>query len=330
MISRAWEAWIAENLLLGIDECVIIERLLEYGFSQESIQGSLNSVQSSASFAAASRIVKRSHKLEALAGIKRRLSALHKGRVIARVANLRSDQFLQRFYSQNLPLVMTGVVPNWPAYTKWTPDYLASRFGKASVDVSTKRKSGFEYQLNIEKNSTRMTLREYCEMVKTAGETNEHYLVANNRALEQSGLSDLMDDLEMPSGILNKEDADGRTFLWFGPRGTVTPLHHDPMNIFMAQIFGQKQVILIPPDDTPLLYNDVGVYSRVDIEQPDLNAYPLLTNARVVKTCLSPGDLLFIPVGWWHHVRSLSISIGVSFTNFAFPNQFDQEWATGN
>jgi ribosomal protein L16 Arg81 hydroxylase len=36
-----------------------------------------------------------------------------------------------------------------------------------------------------------------------------------------------------------------------------------------------------------------------------------------------PGDVLFIPVGWWHWVESLSPSVSVSFVNFSYPNTFD-------
>jgi ribosomal protein L16 Arg81 hydroxylase len=39
---------------------------------------------------------------------------------------------------------------------------------------------------------------------------------------------------------------------------------------------------------------------------------------------LEPGEAIFIPVGWWHHVKSLEVSISVSFTNFVFPNYY--EW----
>jgi ribosomal protein L16 Arg81 hydroxylase len=113
-------------------------------------------------------------------------------------------------------------------------------------------------------------------------------------------------------------------FLWFGPAGTVTPLHHDLMNVLVAQIFGRKRFTLIPPEQTPYLYNNVGVYGEVDCGNPDFVRHPLYRQARPLDVVLNPGDVLFIPVGWWHYVRALEVSIMISYTKFRFAN--DYEW----
>ncbi len=44
------------------------------------------------------------------------------------------------------------------------------------------------------------------------------------------------------------------SFFWVGPRGTNTPLHHDTVMLFHAQIVGRKRWRFISPLDTP---NDV-------------------------------------------------------------------------
>jgi ribosomal protein L16 Arg81 hydroxylase len=50
----------------------------------------------------------------------------------------------------------------------------------------------------------------------------------------------------------------------------------------------------------------------------------LFARADMLDVVLQPGEVLFIPVGWWHHIRSLEISINVSFTNFVFNNDFEK------
>jgi ribosomal protein L16 Arg81 hydroxylase len=67
----------------------------------------------------------------------------------------------------------------------------------------------------------------------------------------------------------------------------------------------------------------VGVFSQVDPENPDFNKYPLYRNIKPIELILKPGEVIFIPVGWWHHVRALDVSISVSFTNFVFPNYYN-------
>jgi ribosomal protein L16 Arg81 hydroxylase len=72
------------------------------------------------------------------------------------------------------------------------------------------------------------------------------------------------------------------------------------------------------------VYNKEGVFSEVDCESPDNVAHPAFQNAHKRELVLEPGEALFLPVGWWHHVRALDVSITVTFTNFIYPNSF--EW----
>jgi hypothetical protein len=121
------------------------------------------------------------------------------------------------------------------------------------------------------------------------------------------------------------------TSAWFGPKGSVTPLHFDHHDNILAQVFGQKLVLLCTPSTAAAVGPDggtggtssscfypgaaegVGNASEVDAEAPDFDKFPLFKHVRVQRVVLGPGDQLFIPEGVWHYVRTLSTGFAVSF-----------------
>ncbi|CAI5977405.1 unnamed protein product [Closterium sp. NIES-65] len=53
--------------------------------------------------------------------------------------------------------------------------------------------------------------------------------------------------------------------------------------------------------------------SQVDLDSPDLTAFPLAPLAPFWDVLLSPGDLLYIPPRYWHYVKATRPSCSVSF-----------------
>jgi len=92
--------------------------------------------------------------------------------------------------------------------------------------------------------------------------------------------------------------------------------------LFHTQISGRKRWRFISPLDTPKVYNFNGVFSPIDVENPDLERYPLFEQVKMLEVIVEPGETVFLPLGWWHQVTSLDVSISFSFTNLAMPNQF--------
>ena len=114
-----------------------------------------------------------------------------------------------------------------------------------------------------------MPFSDYVERVRAAERSNDFYLVANNHLLDRPAAAQLWQDFDFARPPLDGATADGKAFLWFGPAGTITPLHHDLMNVLFVQLCGRKHFTLLAPAVTPRVYNEVGVYADVDPENPD-------------------------------------------------------------
>lgn len=110
--------------------------------------------------------------------------------------------------------------------------------------------------------------------------------------------------------------------IWVGNR-TVTAAHWDlPQNIAVA-VGGRRRFTLFPPSEIPNLYfgpldlTPAGQpISLVDFDNPDPLAHPRFTTAlRSAEVAdLEPGDAIYLPSLWIHHVRSLDpVSVLVNF-----------------
>ncbi|CAK7238589.1 MAG: hypothetical protein STHCBS139747_000005 [Sporothrix thermara] len=135
-------------------------------------------------------------------------------------------------------------------------------------------------------------------------------------------------------------DTDVLMNAWLGPPGTITPLHTDPHHNLLAQVVGRKYVRLYAPEQTAALRPrgreaggvDMGNTSTVDVgavegwdENEDMAGKEgemgveeteeavAFRAVPYVDCILEPGDTLYIPQGWWHYVRGLSVSFSVSF-----------------
>ncbi|CAN1158103.1 Lysine-specific demethylase JMJ30 [Linum perenne] len=104
---------------------------------------------------------------------------------------------------------------------------------------------------------------------------------------------------------------------WFGPAGTVTPLHHDPHHNIFAQVVGKKYIRLYSPSLSEELHphNETMLYnsSKVDLDNIDEKAFPKVHDLEFLDCILEEGEMLYIPPKWWHYVRSLTTSLSVSF-----------------
>jgi len=338
-ITPEWRRWIAENVLLQNTPESIVQAMVKAGVdpqnAAEEVRAAINhpyitaARQLGTSGVKGENLKNKLDKRDWVLEIYRRSAqqATTFGQV-PRVPKLSRQEFLDGYYSTNRPVVMTGAMDDWRAMTRWTDMELKRRFGDRVIEVQANRDSDANYELNQVKLKNEMRFGEYIDLIQTVGETNNYYITANNSGKNKEALGELWDDIVVFPEYLRDDDPANRGFFWFGPKGTVTPLHHDLTNNFMAQVRGRKLVRLIAPYELPNLYNNRHCYSAVDLGTVDLQKFPLFKNVTVIDVVIGAGDLLFLPVGWWHYVRGLDVSITMTFTNFLFNNDFHSFYTT--
>jgi hypothetical protein len=172
-----------------------------------------------------------------------------------------------------------------------------------------------------------MRFSDFLERVRTAGVSNDFSMTANNNASHKGALPELWDDIIQIPEYLDG-DAPQSGFFWLGPAGTITPFHHDLTNTLMAQVIGRKRVKVVPSWDLPLMRNLYHVYCQVDGRFLPPSPHAGFRQPRVLECILNPSEILFLPVGCLHFVEGLDISATVSFTNFAFDNDFASFYTT--
>jgi len=112
----------------------------------------------------------------------------------------------------------------------------------------------------------------------------------------------------------NETDAPVRRSIWIGNR-VVASCHHDVPNNIACCAVGRRRFTLFPPEQAEHLYPGPleltpggQAVSLVDFAAPDLARFPDFPKAleHGLTTELEPGDAIFIPSMWWHHVQGLA------------------------
>lgn len=101
--------------------------------------------------------------------------------------------------------------------------------------------------------------------------------------------------------------------VWIGSAAKVAT-HNDPSENIACVVAGRRRFTLFPPEQVANLY--MGPFhvtpagtpvSMVHVTDPDLDRYPRFADALAAaqQADLAPGDAIYIPYGWYHHVEAL-------------------------
>jgi len=206
------------------------------------------------------------------------------------------------------PVIFTGVVERWPAYEKWSFEWLKDAFGSNEVLVTGgKVDKDEEYDVEV------MSLADYIDALQHHADGRFYLSNYDLGAFIPSLRADFEFPRFAPSPLFE------RSHYWIGPAGTRTQLHCDYTQNTFAQIVGTKRFeIYSPLRSTELRGKRRGWYSSfsaVDFESE--LAKGGVPPAPDMDFEVSRGELLFLPYGWWHRVtcRTPSISVNQFWVN---------------
>jgi hypothetical protein len=201
--------------------------------------------------------------------------------------------------AQGLPFLTTGLVKRWPL-SALPPEILRERY--SHVPVRARVGDYINTAFAADRAMQDMSMGEYLDLV----DSGVHALPPYLGNLELRELNSLC---HWPTYF----DKMGPPRFWVGPAGTVTPLHCDYDDNIFAQIWGTKRIFLSPPHHDEFLYpreaNAILFGSPFDPEAPDFDKFPLARQATMIEVIVNPGDMLYVPAGWYHQVRALTFSL---------------------
>jgi hypothetical protein len=223
---------------------------------------------------------------------------------IAELQGFDREVFERDFRANAKPVVLRGAASAWAATRTWSPEAFAERFGDVEITPSVNLPdTEVPYQARDVDHRKTMTVRELVARM----DAGERCYIDQVVAGKYPGLEeDFEFESLQPPNILT-------VLVWIGSR-TRSGLHYDYIDNFFAQVHGTKTAILAAPEEARNLhvFDDAHTKSQVAPQHPDLRAHPRVKRATLHETKLEPGDVLFLPKGWWHYFASSERSISLS------------------
>lgn len=245
------------------------------------------------------------------------------------------EQFQLHLSGANTPMIISKLISHWPALTDhpWSSaSYLLSKThqGRRLVPVEL----GKSYT-TADWGQKIMTFKEFLNshiLNSQAGDKAGESFTKGESELSPTGylaqhtlfsqIPELRNDILTPDYCYTTPPPppaaiappaqleDPLVNAWFGPSGTISPLHTDPYSNILTQVLGRKYIRLYAPSETPKLFPrgidengvDMSNTSQVDIDDEDLaglgdeGRYEAWRGSQYVEGVLEAGEGLYIPV----------------------------------
>lgn len=234
------------------------------------------------------------------------------------VEDISEQDFREKYLKPRKPVVIRNMARKWPAYQKWTMDYMKEVVGDVEVPLYDSSKADPSAPINA--SAAKMKFGDYIDLIQEKPTDLRIFLFDPIKSAPKL-LQDYISPKDLMGGFLDKYPN-----MFFGGKGSVTFLHFD---IDMAHIFhthfnGRKHILLFDYKWKERLYKiPYATYALedYDISNPDFEKFPALDGVEGIECFLEHGDTLFMPTGWWHWMKYLDGSFSISL------RAWDKSWA---
>jgi tetratricopeptide (TPR) repeat protein len=226
-------------------------------------------------------------------------------RNIERRHRLSPEEFLTEYARKNRPVLLTGLLDDWPAWQAWTRAAFLQRHGDTPVQV---RRSSDVTDDNYQqgRQRPRMALRDYLDQVMgkaASGDRDPLYLFGLNpfEGLER--------DYHSPPQFLgptfgfDEGQRQEKALFYIGPAYSGVSFHQHTA-AWNALLFGYKRWFLLPP---------FHFYGPTTIA---MHAWASTWRERfgssLYECVQQPGEVLFVPQYWYHAVLNVSDCVGIA------------------
>jgi hypothetical protein len=225
--------------------------------------------------------------------------------------------FIDNYLYRAKPIVLRGVARHWVCCRRWSPQYFADTCGDDRVILIN------DHIATDESVEDEMSLRDivanldspkggYARFVPILNNHPELYQDFDTQWLAQRIARDGRVKLWNQTG----KGKSLRSHLFIGAKTKKTEIHCALTNNFFINVYGKKRWFIVSPAANPLIYSPVnwgpGVFgTEVSPTDPDDGRHPLWRYVDMYEVVLEPGDILFNPPFWWHHVTNMTESVAI-------------------
>ena len=227
---------------------------------------------------------------------------------VDKVETISKKDFINNYFKPQKPVVIERFIDDWPAYTKWSLEYMKKVAGDKTVPLYDDRP--VDYKDGFNQPHATMKMSEYVDLLKK--EPTKFRIFLWNILKE---VPVLQKDFSFPDFGLRLMK--GLPMLFFGGKDSYTFMHYDIdfANIFHFHFEGKKQCILFDQQQNKYLYkipNSLITREDIHFSNPDIKKWPALKHAKGYITHLEHGNTLYMPEGYWHYMRYITPGFSMS------------------